>query len=126
VGLEIVIASKRAGFSTPSTTDPCETTTVKDLTREPCLERNILEDDDGVLGGVLLQESLEVGRAGRQDHLVSLARLTVASQGDVGEGFLVPEVLERRDHVGLEVVPAETKLLLFLGHLFGLVSTERM
>ena len=84
--LEIVIASKRAGLSTPSTTEPSVTTTVKDLTREPCLERNILEDDDGVLGGVLLQESLEVGRAGRQDHLVSLARLTVASLESNNEG----------------------------------------
>jgi hypothetical protein len=31
-----------------------------------------------VLGGVLLQQGLEVGRAGGQDHLVGLAGLTVA------------------------------------------------
>ena len=43
------------------------------------LEWNILENDDGVLGGVLLQEGLEVGRASRQDHLVGLARLAIAS-----------------------------------------------
>ena len=43
------------------------------------LEWNILENDDGVLGGVLLQERLEVGRASRQDHLVGLARLAIAS-----------------------------------------------
>jgi hypothetical protein len=43
------------------------------------LEWNIFEDDDRVLGRVLFEQGLEVGRAGRQDHLVSLARLTVAS-----------------------------------------------
>ena len=43
------------------------------------LEWNILENDDGVLGGVLLQEGLEVRRASRQDHLVGLARLAIAS-----------------------------------------------
>ena len=43
-------------------------------------------------------------------------------QGDVGEGLFVSEVLERRDHVGLEVVPAEAELLLFLGHFFGFDS----
>ncbi len=80
------------------------------------LEGNILEDDDGVLGGVLLEESLEVGRAGGQHHLVGLARLAVAGQGHVGEGLLVAQVLERRDHVGLEVVPAEAELLLVVGH----------
>ena len=44
-------------------------------------------------------------------------------QGDVGEGLFVSEVLERRDHVGLEVVPAEAKLLLItLGHFRGCCS----
>jgi hypothetical protein len=43
---------------------------------------------------------------------VGFAGLTVASQGDVGEGLFVPQVLERRNHVGLEVIPTETKLLL--------------
>ena len=76
------------------------------------LEGNVFEDDDGVLGGVLLQEGLEVGRAGGEDHLVGLAGLSVARQGDVGEGLFVPEVLERRDHVGLEVVPPKAELLL--------------
>jgi hypothetical protein len=49
------------------------------LTRLFYLEWNIFEDDDRVLGRVLFEQGLEVGRAGRQDHLVSLARLTVAS-----------------------------------------------
>ena len=43
------------------------------------LERDILENDDGVLGRVLFKQSLEVGGAGRQDHLVSLAGLSIAS-----------------------------------------------
>ena len=80
------------------------------------LEGDVFQDDDGVLGGVLLQQGLEVGRAGGQDHLVRLAALPVAGQGHVAERLLVPQVLEGGDHVGLEIVPAETKLL-FLGHL---------
>ena len=43
------------------------------------LERDVLEDDDGMLGRVLLQQGLEVGRASREDHLVSLAGLAIAS-----------------------------------------------
>ena len=42
------------------------------------LERDVLQDDDGMLGGVLLQQGLEVGTAGRENHLVSLAALAVA------------------------------------------------
>ena len=65
---------------------------------------------------------LEVGRAGRQDHLVRLAGLAVAGEGDVGEGLFVAEVLERRDHVGLEVVPSQAELLLVAGrHLVSVV-----
>ena len=49
------------------------------------LEWNVLEDDDGVLGGVLLQQSLEIGRTSGENHLVSLAALTIASQSHVTE-----------------------------------------
>merc|ERR1711862_522819 len=70
----------------------------------------------GCLAG-FSQQGFEVGRAGGQDHLVGLAGLSVAGEGHVGEGLLVAKVLERRDHVGLEVVPAEAKLLLVTGHL---------
>ena len=45
----------------------------------PHLEWHILEDDDRVLGRVLFQEGLEVGRTSREDHLVGLARLPIAS-----------------------------------------------
>ena len=76
------------------------------------LEGDVLEDDDWVLGGVLLQQSLEVGAAGGQDHLVGLAALAVRGDRDVREGLLVPEVLEAGDHVGLEVVPSQAELLL--------------
>ena len=75
------------------------------------LEGDVFQDDDGVLGGVLLQQGLEVGRAGGQDHLVRLAALPVAGQGHVAEGLLVPQMLEGGDHVGLEIIPAEAELL---------------
>jgi len=80
------------------------------------VEWDVLEDNDGVLGWVLFQQGLEVGGARREDHLVGLAGLPVTGQGHVCERLLVPEVLERRDHVGLEIVPAEAKLLLVTGH----------
>ena len=76
------------------------------------LEWNVLEDDDGVLGGVLLQQSLEIGRTSGENHLVSLAALAVAGDGHVAEGLLISEVLEGGHHVGLEVVPSQTELLL--------------
>ena len=77
-------------------------------------EGDVFEDDDGVLGGVLLQQSFEVGAAGRENHLVSLGALAVTGEGHVTEGLLVPQVLEGGHHVGLEVVPAETELLLVI------------
>ena len=42
------------------------------------LEGDVFQNDDGMFGRVLLQQSLEVGATGREDHLVSLAALTVA------------------------------------------------
>ena len=42
------------------------------------LEGDVFQNDDGMFGRVLLQQGLEVGTAGGEDHLVSLAALTVA------------------------------------------------
>ena len=61
---------------------------------------------------VASQCHLEVGAAGRQDHLVGLGALTVTGNGHIRERLLVPEVLEAGHHVGLEVVPSEAELLL--------------
>jgi len=80
------------------------------------LEGHVLQNDDGVLGGVLLQKSLEVGAACRQDHLVGLAALAIAGDGHVSEGLFIPEMLEGSDHVGLEIVPSQTELLLIINH----------
>jgi len=49
---------------------------------------------------------------------VRLAALAVAGDRHVSERLLVPEVLERGDHVGLEVVPSQAKLLLVLHFIF--------
>ena len=38
---------------------------------------DVLEDNDRVLGGVLLQQVLEVGGASTQDHLVCFGVLTL-------------------------------------------------
>ena len=55
------------------------------------LEGHVLEDDDGVLGGVFLEQGLEVGRAGGQDHLVRLAALPVRGDRHIRERLLIPE-----------------------------------
>lgn len=88
------------------------------------LEGNVLEDDDGVLGGIFLQEGLEVWRASGQDHLVSLAALPVRSNRHVGERLLVPQVLEAGDHVGLEVIPPQAELLLIVHPVLGYDVSE--
>jgi hypothetical protein len=95
------------------------------------LEGDVFEDDDWVLGWVLLEKSFEVGRARREDHFVgsgpAFARLSIARERDVREGLLVAQVLEGRDHVGLEVVPSQTELLLVsgLGHADARVVLRR-
>ena len=40
----------------------------------------------------------------------------LCGNGDITEALLIPEMFEGGDHVGLEIVPSETELLL-LGHL---------
>ena len=44
-----------------------------------------LQEDDGVVAGVLHEELLEVCGAGREDHLVALNRRPVAGDGHVAE-----------------------------------------
>ena len=41
---------------------------------------DVLQDDNGMLGGVLLQKVLEVWRACTEDHLVCLGMLTLVKQ----------------------------------------------
>ena len=42
----------------------------------------------------------------------------LGGNGDITEALLIFQVLERGDHVSLEVVPAETELLLVIHGLF--------
>ena len=87
---------------------------------------DVLQDDNGMLGGVLLQKVLEVWRACTEDHLVCLGMLTLVKQkhqhkkhglkylssnGDVTEAFFVPQMFEGCDHVSLEVIPPQAELL---------------
>jgi len=75
-------------------------------------EGDVLQDYYWVLGRVLFQQILEVGTAGAEDHLVGLGVLSLGGDGDVTEGLLVSQMLEGSHHVGLEVVPSQTKLLI--------------
>ena len=77
-------------------------------------EGDVFENDYGMLGRVLLQQGLEVGATGGEDHLVRLAALTIAGNRHVTEGLLIPQVFEGGHHVGLEIIPAETELLVTL------------
>ena len=49
---------------------------------------DVLEDDDRVLGRVLLQQVLEVGGASTQDHLVSFSVLTLEKAVEREQYFL--------------------------------------
>ena len=52
----------------------------------------------------------------------------LSCNGHITEAFLIPEVFEGGDHVGLEVVPAEAELLV-VGHgemLFQIVETLKL
>lgn len=64
-----------------------------------------------MLTRVVEEEGLEVGAAGREDHLVRLDRVSVTSQGDVYEGLALQELVEHVGQVALVVVPSETELL---------------
>ena len=87
-----------------------------------------LQNDDRMFCRILFQQVFEVRGAGAQNHLVGLGVLALmislhalqhatgnkgylGGNGDVAEALLISQVLERGDHVGLEVVPAEAELL---------------
>ena len=89
-----------------------------------------LQNDDRMFCRILFQQVFEIRGAGAQNHLVGLGVLALmislhatgnkgylGGNGDVAEALLISQVLERGDHVGLEVVPAEAELLI-VGH-FG-------
>lgn len=104
--------------------------------------RDVLQDDDGMLGGVLLrtnwvykkrtnslsarphifaventhlEQRLEVRTAGGEHHFVRLARLALARERDICEALLVAQMPERHHHVRLVVVPFQEELL--IGHI---------
>ena len=79
-----------------------------------------------MLGRILLQQVLEVWATGTENHLVSLGVLALSGDGHVAEGLLISEVLEGRHHVGLEVVPSQTKLLLVVHFQFVSFNFERI
>ena len=52
--------------------------------------------------------------ASAENHLVSLGVLSLGSDGHITERLLIPQVFEGGHHVGLEIIPAETELLIAL------------
>ena len=99
------------------------------------VEGNIFEDDDGMFGGILLEKILEVWTARAENHLVSLGVLTlrgcnqrtcyqkkatkdewILAYGHVTERLFISQMFEGGHHVGLEVIPPQTKLLIISRH----------
>lgn len=79
-----------------------------------CLELgplDVLHYDYWVLARVVEEQGLEVGTAGRQDHLVGLDRVSVAGEGHVDEALALEQLIEHVGQVGLVVVPAQAELL---------------
>ena len=87
-----------------------------------------LQNNDRMFCRILFQQVFEIRGAGAQNHLVGLGVLALiisfhtlqhatgnggylCCNGDVAEALLISQVLERGDHVSLEVVPAEAELL---------------
>ena len=75
------------------------------------LVADVLEKDNGMLVGRVVEHGLEVGRAGGQDHLVGFQVEAVAGNRDVDKGLVVEKVLEDREQVVLVVVPPQAILL---------------
>ena len=55
---------------------------------------------------------LEVWRASWQNHFVSFTGLSVTCQCNICEWLFISQMFEGWNHVGLEIIPAKTKLLL--------------
>ena len=75
------------------------------------LDLDVLEKDDGVLARVLHEEALEVGGAGREDHLVALDGGVLAGQRHVAERLRLQQLVQHRQQVVAVVVPAQAVLL---------------
>ena len=78
------------------------------------LKWDIFQNDDRVFGWVFFEQGFEVWGAGRQDHLVSFGALAVTGESYVTKRLFIPQMFEGGHHVGLEIIPAETKLLLII------------
>jgi len=59
----------------------------------------------------VVEHALEVGGAGREDHLVGLQVEPVAGDGDIDKGLVVEEVFKDGEKVVLVVVPSQAVLL---------------
>ena len=81
----------------------------------------VLEDDDGMLLGQLLEEAVEIVGAGGQYHAVGRDDLAAgAGQGHVHQAAGVQQVLEARERVQRVVVPLQVELLRLHGRIWGL------
>ena len=76
---------------------------------------DVLEEDNWMLVRCVVEHALEVGGAGREDHLVGLQVEPIAGDGDIDEGLMVEEVFKDGEKVVLVVVPSQAVLLRLRG-----------
>ena len=70
----------------------------------------VFEDDDGMLAGIVEEEGLEVGRAGREDHAVGLDGVPVGRQRHVHKRLVLEQLVKHRRQIRLVIVPAQTQV----------------
>lgn len=73
---------------------------------------HIAQYDNGMLAGIGLEQFAEVGAAGAEDDLVGGKGALVTGERHIDEVLLVPQMAERVEYRGLEVVPFECVMLL--------------
>ena len=69
-----------------------------------------LEVEEGVAVRVFAEHGSEKGRAGGEDHLVSLYLLLFAGQRHVEEILVLPQLTERTAYVAFKVIPSKAEL----------------
>lgn len=79
-------------------------------------ERNVFQNDNGMLRWIFLKESFKVRTACWKNHLMCFTCLPFTCQSNICKTLLISQVFERWHHVWLEIVPFQEELLLFVCH----------
>lgn len=78
---------------------------------------DITQNHNGMLARICLEKSSEVWTAGRENHFVGSEGTTITCQCDIHKVLLITQMTEGWQDAGMEVIPAQTILLLRIWHL---------